>query len=323
MSSKILDITQFVVGGKKKKRKERGGDEYNKSATSNVSIDKVFSGLELTKSECLDPNATVCSSQAMIETITSFIEIDDKIEPEKIIQMAKEKTNCDTESCVIKKLTGNLLTRDIANKELELRFKSKGPKYDDNAWLSNFDIDGVLLRWMREFDSFMACPFAMRDFDKTHEAFSTIYLPDVYRGKYTIDLGAAGKVTRKNDKFGCILNTDVSTGPGKHWVAAFVDMAIGNDTANIYYFNSAGNKPFREMIIWQERTKKDLETIFSSVNIIDIVKVDHQKEDVACGLYSLYFIRRMLEGTQYTFFTDPKNPIPDAAMNEFRRYIFI
>jgi hypothetical protein len=117
MSDSILDITQFVSGGKqnkRKKHKEKGGEEYGKTGSYNVSIDKVFSGLEISKNECLDPNAKVCSSPAMIETITNFIEVKDPdIPPEKVIEIAKEKTNCDSESCVIKKVTGNLLKRDI------------------------------------------------------------------------------------------------------------------------------------------------------------------------------------------------------------------
>lgn len=281
---------------------------------------------KLNDSECselvdIGKSGGVCLSKKSLKALADVVHVSDE-DPKKVIEHAKKKYNCDTELCVAKKAV-----RDVFNDELKqdivTRFKTIGPRDNPKKFLNNFDIDGVLLRWMREFKDFMACPFAMRDFDSTHETFSTLSLPDVYKGDYAIDTGITGTIKRKNKTFACVLNTDYSTGRGKHWVAVFVDM---RDAANamIFYFNSVGNKPFKEIVIWEERTRAEMlaSKLFENVKIINVTTVAHQKENVVCGIYSLYFIRRMLEGTPYTFFMDENNTVSDATMDKFRRYLF-
>ena len=53
-----------------------------------------------------------------------------------------------------------------------------------------------------------------------------------------------------------------------------------------------------------------------------VTSVAHQRSQTECGPYSLYYIRRRLEGAPVETFTDPKVRISDEAMEEFRRYLF-
>ena len=69
------------------------------------------------------------------------------IKAEEIVQAAKEKTNCDSESCVVaskefEKIAGPTVAKTI----LKTRFKPDGP-WDNDEWLSNSNIDEVLDQW--------------------------------------------------------------------------------------------------------------------------------------------------------------------------------
>jgi hypothetical protein len=53
---------------------------------------------------------------------------------------------------------------------------------------------------------------------------------------------------------------------------------------------------------------------------VAVTRVDHQQSQTECGLYALFYIRRRLEGTPYSFFFEQL--VPDAAMTKFREHIF-
>jgi hypothetical protein len=53
---------------------------------------------------------------------------------------------------------------------------------------------------------------------------------------------------------------------------------------------------------------------------IAVTDVDHQESQTECGLYALYYIRRRLDGTPFSFFFEKL--IRDAAMTAFRTHVF-
>lgn len=273
---------------------------------------KIFDDITLNpNTECTISKTNVCSSE---ETQEAIKKVTGKYDINEALVTLKEQTGCDTESCALKKT----FPRSVVEKELERRFKVQGPR-NSTQLLSNFDIDNTLTRWALEFDFFFPCPFAMMDFDKTHESFSVVSIPEVFKGEYVLKL-ADMHIKRKNTCFACVVNTDISTGPGKHWTAAFVDMR--SNIASVEYFNSVANPPVKAMTIWMERTKNEMiqSKLFDSVISIPVTTTDHQQDDTECGVYSLYYIRCRLEGKPYTFFQD--KPIADKYMTEFRKFLF-
>ena len=242
------------------------------------------------------------------------------------IRNAAKILNCNSESCIIGHsdfrkfvINNKIATPHELKLELEMRYKAAGPR-SDTKWLSNFNIDETLQRWARKFEKFYPCPFAMIDFNTNGDVFGTINMKRVMSGRMPLDLGPGiGVVKRSTNCFACVLNTDVSTGPGKHWVAVFVDCR--GEHCTIEYFNSAGNPPPRTVTAWMEKTRIAL--IEFGSKIVDTVAVtdqNHQQSKTECGSYSLYYIRRRLENTPYEYFND--NIIPDAAMIEFRTHLF-
>jgi hypothetical protein len=254
------------------------------------------------------------------------------------IRAAALALHCNSESCVLAHpdlrrfvVEKRLLPEAALNQELETRFKASGPR-GSTGLLSNFNLDETLQRWARVFDEFHPCPFAMMDFDRTREAFAAADLPAVLEGRAPLDLGPGfGTVRRPAACYACVVNTDHSTGPGKHWVAVFVDARPPPGAPwTVEYFNSAGHPPPKAMVGWMERNRARLAEYRAGLpscrgRVCDVISVpvtdvDHQESQTECGLYALYYIRRRLEGTPYSFFFQRR--VPDSAMTAFRAHVF-
>jgi len=254
------------------------------------------------------------------------------------VRAAAAELGCASESCVLTHPrflkfageTGALPQAGRAVKgDLDGRFKAKGPRHG-RALLSNYNIDETLQRWARVFEGFFPCPFAMMDFETNGDFFGSVDLPAVLCGRVPADLGpGGGEVARRATCVGCVLYTDPSRGPGKHWVAVFVDCRPGCELPwTVEFFNSAGRPPDRPVVRWMERTRARLrewraglpgcqEAEVASVPVTDL---GHQESQTECGLYALYYIRRRLEGAPYSVFEG--RAVPDAAMEEFRQHLF-
>jgi hypothetical protein len=299
-------------------------------------------GIGLDKSECsIDKNGGPCSSKKVIEKIADVIEFNlkDAIEEEKkscpcekknllptadtkeaiIIRTAAEVLGCNSEVCVlnapeVKQAVGN----ETIKKELAVNFKELGPR-DSNAWLSNVNLDRTLQKWAVEFPDLYVWPYCMSDFYKTKGSLATIKVVDILNGTASQEI-ATGRVTRKCTRMACVLNTDVHTGRGIHWVCVFVDCS--KSPYSIEYWNSAGNPPFNSVVRWMEETRADLKKYKPniSVNTYSVTSVPHQESNSECGVYTLFYIRKRLEGTPIQYFMDKR--IPDEVMTEFRKYLF-
>ena len=259
-----------------------------------------------------------------------------------IVQKAAAVLGCGSESCILKRLKqpqkivgqsaeNAKVIASAAQHELELNFKPPGPR-NHTGLLSNVNIDSVLHQWsQKEFNDFYPCPFSMADFNTNGDLFGAIDVSE---------LRAKNPPWRT---FGCVHNTDTSRGPGTHWVAVFVDMREW--PWSVEYFNSSGRPPATAMVRWMERTRMQLINRFcnsvhglgksektsentrenhseKAVFTVAVTSVMHQQSQTECGPYSLYYIRRRLEGAPYTDFMTSKFRIPDAAMVEFRRHMF-
>ncbi len=248
------------------------------------------------------------------------------------VRSAAEMLGCNSESCVLVHpsfrqfvVEKGLVSEEAIDGDLETRFKTRGPRHN-TALLSNVHIDETLRRWARIFPEFFPCPFAMMDFDRTREPFATIDIKDVLAGRVPLDLGPGiGTVRRPAKCFGCVVNTDTSSGPGKHWVAVFVDCRPPAGTAwTVEYFNSAGRPPPKPMVQWMERTRARISEYRHggepAALSVPVTSMDHQESQTECGLYALFYIRRRLEGVPYGFFFEQR--VPDDAMTVFRTHVF-
>lgn len=271
----------------------------------------------------------VCSSLEIIKKMVEFLEatgekmshdnLNDENVKIEIIEKLKEKTGCESESCVVqddkfKEFAGSLLV----NENLKKNFKTKGPSHS-TEWLSNFDIDDVLKEIKKNYtdEKFWNIPFQMRDFKKISPGETA---PKHVKNSNLETFDLCGKYREGYKCFGVVINTDYSTGNGIHWFCLFVDMRLDHFT--IEYFNSSGNAPLTEIKAWMKKTRVVLEKEFPGKKVSDLVvsKVEHQKDDHSCGVYSLYYIISRVSKIPYKYFME--NLIKDSKMHKFRKFLF-
>ena len=221
---------------------------------------------------------------------------------------------------VIKVLETEGITKKDINKNIDINFKGDGPRNIVNR-LHNENIDGVLREWAAANKDFYNWGFNMIDFEKYRGTLARYSIIDVLNGDAPLDLGKFGGVVKRPCKFAaCVLNTDNHHGKGKHWFAVACDCR--KEPYSVEFFNSSGNAPVAEVIDWMEKTKALLMKKFPNIHIEEYSNTGkrHQFKDTECGLYSLYFIRRRLDGHPFSDFLS--NKYWDKIMTEFRKFCF-
>lgn len=285
-------------------------------------IPEVLGGLltNTDESECTN-GCTTCSSKPVVKLMSKFINTTEN--DTAVIEKIEKVLKCDSESCVlvnpefskfVEKETGS---NNIIKYELHKNFKTKGPRNSTDL-LSNYNIDETLIRWAREFKDFYPSPFSMIDFKTVMNDFCTINLTDVVSGKVSHRDPINGINHGPFKTYGCVLNTDVSTGRGKHWVCIFVDCR--SNVWTIEYFNSSGNPPHYDVNEWMEKQRSNLLKIHNNVETVTVTNIVHQKSNTECGMYVLYYIRSRLDGIPYKHFLTKR--IEDADVTQFRKHVF-
>lgn len=250
-------------------------------------------------------NKPVCSDSSTINKVKSKLNISEQ-NSEEILNQAKKITKCETEVCVLKK-------SDIPIDNT--KFKAEGP-LKPREWLSNFEIDDTLQKWsnLERFD-FQNCGFAMIDFANYNSELREVSLKKL--------------ISKNKNTFGCVINTDKSTGKGKHWMALFIDLR--NPIITIEFFNSNGvsnfqslvdGKKYPEITQWLKSIKNQAEKLNMEAELKYILEVEHQKEDGECGVYSLFYIWARINNVNWHDFIDPSIRVTDDNMGEFRKFLF-
>jgi len=222
-----------------------------------------------------------------------------------ILKKTQEKLACDSESCVVKSAIFKKAYTSSVDKLKKEKFKPDGP-WKDDTWLNNFNIDDVLDQWTNVYPGFVHIPFQMRDFDKKNTELAKVDL-------YT-------KYKEGMKSFGVVLNTDYSSGGGIHWFAIYGDFSDPNNVT-LEYFNSSGTLPLKEVQNWLYSTKALLESHDLKVKVIIVSRIEHQKSDTECGVFSLWYIWSRLNGISYVYF-DKSKAVTDDMMYTFRRHLY-
>lgn len=178
-------------------------------------------------------------------------------------------------------------------------------------WLSSLDIEAIEKQFTKLFSNYYYVGTVPIDFDKRSEtgkclvnSLCAIHISDIYK---------KGKT-----QIGIVFNTDVSTGPGQHWIALFCDMREDLEFPRITFFDSYGQKPEKEVQILMQRWKDqwDATGIHKKPTELSYNKTRHQYEDSECGMYCLYFHYCCLTGVSM------EKRIPDEVVRSFRSMLF-
>lgn len=241
-----------------------------------------------------------------------------------LIKKLKEIYDCDNEQCWVDKIGFIKKNYDIRN----FVFRPKGP-INTRKWLSTTDIDKSLKQYEKKFNNFFYLGTLPNDFKHID-----------YYGIWNFDF----KRKQKEGiyKFGSVINLDNHDESGSHWVSLFFNLK----EKKIYFFDSFAKKPNKKIsefikkisLMMDNNTSKifknynmkkkyyldseyinDLKT--SNCNIdYKYNNIRHQFKNSECGVYSMNFIIRLLNGESFDNITE--NITKDDEMNSCRNTYF-
>ena len=189
-----------------------------------------------------------------------------------------------------------------------------GPKswnVNPEEWITSDEIDALERKFEKVFSGYKHVGTFPIDFDKHTKTgqclvstLCSMDLRDLYKNGY--------------HQLGLIFNTDVSTGPGEHWIAIFCDIRPELEFPRMTYFDSYAHKPEKEYQVLMRRWKKqwDLTNIHKKPMKLTYNGTRHQYEDSECGMYSVYFHYCCLMGIPMD------KRIPDEVVRGLRGVLF-
>ena len=264
-------------------------------------------------------NFSCFTKKSLIKILTSWNNFysNDKIEFKEsdrlynlwLLLDTKLKNICNDEYCWTKQKFMN----KAKDKEILEEFRPEMPnkwKDNKNEWLTTLDIEAVMKQYEKKHNDFVFIGPVPIDFDKElHPGYCVI------NELCKINLNKL-KNNGKN-KLGVIFNLDPHDKPGSHWVSMYADFDKLNE---INYFDSYGLKEPNEVTKFMNRLKDQSNAMGRKTNI-NVNNVRHQFKNSECGIYSIHFILKSLEGNK---FEDLKNNIiKDDDMELNREKLFI
>jgi hypothetical protein len=229
----------------------------------------------------------------------------------KLRRWMTRRTRCRSERCWLEK------TQMEGGKKQTILKKYFRPTMPDNwvndpdEWLDSNNISDVIKQYEEvypEFKFFGANPidFAAPDPYNKDAAANNKCLEDAICKLNLNELMNQGKT-----KLGFVYNLDPSNKGGSHWIASFTDIPAHRT----YYFDSYGIKPPPQIArFMRSLTLQDpkMKLAYNSRRF--------QYGNTECGMYSLYFLIKMLEGENFRHFC--RSAPRDSEMIELRKWIF-
>ena len=126
---------------------------------------------------------------------------------------------------------------------------------------------------------------------------------------------------RGETKIGIVFNTDPSTKDGQHWISLYMDLGKhNNDFPGIYYFDSFGRKPPKEIKDLIKKTQNQGKK-FNCKPYYFYNDYSYQKRNAQCGMFAIHFIKKMLEGLSFEEYLNTK--LTDQLMIDLRKIYFL
>jgi hypothetical protein len=223
----------------------------------------------------------------------------------------KFKGVCNKESCWLKqKAHLGKIESDIADS-----FAPESPeewKKNPNEWLSSVDIMNVMKQYEKAYKCFDFIGPSPIDFDTR-----MLYGECVWDELCNFNLEQ--QIKQGKSKIGIIFNTDPHNKPGQHWISMFINIK----KKKIFFFDSTGDKPVKEIMVLVDRIKEQGQKMNPKMNFhFDSNEGnEHQYGNTECGIYSLYFIVHMLEDKMTEHYLKT-HILKDQYMEKFRKIYF-
>jgi hypothetical protein len=239
-------------------------------------------------------------------------------DPKEIWTAMKDRMKgvCRNEACWMQKITG---VDPAVVSNANATFAPEAPKSwtrDPDEWLTSEDIENVMKQYEDKFPTFEFLGPSPSDYNAPKLAGVCVWeeLCNFSLKKY-VDAGT--------HKIGVIFNTDPHTENGSHWVSVFINIgdATKKEPSYIFFFDSTGDRPQKEI-------REFVKTVTQQGRAAGIRfkyhenRKEHQKRDTECGMYALFMIVNLIEGTRTPEEFMRGDRIPDSHMLEFRKEYF-
>tara|TARA_Y100001980_G_C14540458_1_gene318172 strand:- start:1054 stop:1908 length:855 start_codon:yes stop_codon:yes gene_type:complete len=230
--------------------------------------------------------------------------------PKKIWLFLKNNLkDCNNEKCWLDNLIKN---KNKTQKIKDNLFRPISPESWINnpvEWLSSNDIIKVMEQYEKKFNDFKFLGPSPIDFN-----YKKMFNECVWEDLCKFNLKKYNDLGYK--KIGIIFNTDPHYKSGAHWVCLFINISLNY----IYFFDSTGDKPQKEIVKLIKKIQKQATNLKINLKLI-INQKEHQKGDTECGMYVLVIIILLLKNKK-----EPKDfhkiRIPDKKMIEIRNILF-
>jgi hypothetical protein len=218
---------------------------------------------------------------------------------------------CNKESCWLKqKSEFGSISSDMMES-----FAPESPsewKKNPNEWLSSIDIMNVMKQYEKAYKCFEFIGPSPIDFDSRK-----LYGECVWDELCNFNL--ENQIKNKKTKIGIIFNTDPHNKPGEHWISMFINIK----KKKIFFFDSVGHKPMKQILDLVERIKEQGLSLNPKLafSFDSNAGIEHQYGNTECGIYSLYFIVHMLEDKTTEHYLKT-HILKDEYINKFRKIYF-
>jgi hypothetical protein len=218
---------------------------------------------------------------------------------------------CNKESCWLKD-NGIFSAKD---NDLKDEFAPEMPnswKKNPNEWLSSIEIMDVMRQYEKVYKCFDFIGPSPIDFDTKIVNGECVW-------EELCKFSVKEQIKKGKTKIGIVFNTDPHNKGGEHWISMFINIK----KQSIFFFDSTGDKPKKEIMVLVERIidqgKKMNPPIIFEFDSNE--GVEHQYGDTECGIYSLFFIVHMLED-KFTKEYLKTHILRDKYMEKFRHIYF-
>ena len=240
---------------------------------------------------------------------------DDKIHsdnPRNIWREMRDKMAhvCESEKCW---LNQQFMSNNISEELRTYTFAPSMPykwKSNMNEWLTSTDLTQAMRHIEHAHKDFVFLGPSPIDFDLVKDG------ECIWPELCNFDLHKLRQKGKR--KIGMIFNLDPHFKGGSHWVSVFVDC----ERKFILFFDSNGDPAPKEIIKLAERIKAQGNAINLDLEFRENAPMEHQYKNTECGIYSIYYIKSMVDGAHYNKFTEKGERIPDENMEELRKIYF-
>jgi len=233
-------------------------------------------------------------------------------DPKEIWTTLKDRMKgmCRNEACWMKRIMG----AEPDPKTLNV-FAPEAPHSwtrDPDQWLTSEEIDNVMKQYEDKFPAFEFLGPSPSDYNVRKVAGVCVW-------EELCNFSLKNYMDAGTRQIGVVFNTDPHTEDGSHWVSLFIN--IVPDHNYIFFFDSTGYRPQKEI-------REFINTVTAQGRALGIRfkyyenRKQHQKLNTECGMYSLFMIVNLIEGTRSPEEFMRGDRIPDHHMLEFRKEYF-